>query len=134
MQLLLATFLLGPLFQLEGIAVASDLPPAAVGMLACILEVVLHFSWRVIPWLYQVEIFAAAERERALSLVLLFRYVAIGTLELHSFLTSSQTMFAFGGVIALNLLIVLRWVKETKWIPLDLIPHVFNERLVLQVT
>lgn len=129
-QLLGATFLMGPALLIGGFAMAYDWP----GVVALIMVLVYAFgfqaAWGAIPWVYPSEIFSMAEKERAISLSVFFQYganavIAVVTPTLLQWSTAG-TLFLFAALNIINIAFVLTFIKETKGVPLEQIPALFG--------
>merc|ERR1712113_975595 len=71
-QLLGATFLMGPALLIGGFGIAFAWP----GVIALVYAFGFQAAWGAIPWVYPSEIFSMAEKERAISLSVFFQYGA----------------------------------------------------------
>merc|ERR1712007_384995 len=90
-------------------------------------------AWGMIPWVYPSEIFSTSERDRAMSLAVFTQYNANAILLylvpiiLNAFKVGG-TMLFFAGFNILNFAFVFAYVKETKGLPLEDIPILFESK------
>jgi len=129
-QLLGATFLMGPALLIGGFGIAFAWP----GVIALIMVLVYAFgfqaAWGAIPWVYPSEIFSMAEKERAISLSVFFQYganavIAVVTPAMLQWSTPG-TLFVFAALNITNIAFVWLFIKETKGVPLEQIPALFG--------
>jgi len=129
-QLLGATFLMGPALLIGGFSLAFSWP----GIIALIMVLVYAFgfqaAWGAIPWVYPSEIFSMAEKERAISLSVFFQYganavIAVVTPTMLQWSTPG-TLFIFAALNMINIDFVWACIKETKGVPLEQIPALFG--------
>merc|ERR1712241_1390911 len=129
-QLLGATFLMGPALLLGGLALAFHWP----GIIALLMVLIYAFgfqaAWGAIPWVYPSEIFSMVEKERAISLSVFFQYganavIAVGTPTMLQWSTPG-TLFVFAALNIINIAFVLICIKETKGVTLEQIPPLFG--------
>jgi len=129
-QLLGATFLMGPALLIGGFGLAFAWP----GIIALLMVLVYAFgfqaAWGAIPWVYPSEIFSMAEKERAISLSVFFQYganalIAVVTPAMLQWSTPG-TLFVFAALNITNIAFVWFCIKETKGVPLEQIPALFG--------
>lgn len=132
-QLKFVTIIIAPLLILTGIAIKMEWSNNVVLALVCSFALIWQLAWGMIPWLYPSEIFSTAERDRAVSLAVFTQYIANAVLlylvpMIKEALEVSGTMIFFGCFNILNFLFVHFYVKETKGLPLEDIPILFNSK------
>jgi len=89
-----------------------------------------NFAWGTVPWVYPSEIFSMAERQKAMGLAVFFQYgvntLVYFTSPIMIHWTIVGTMVIFGFCNLLGLVFVCLCVKETKGIPLEMVPDLFE--------
>lgn len=89
-----------------------------------------QMAWGIIPWFYPAELFAMQERERALSVSTFCGFlfnVIVGVVTRILFNWSRGGMFLIFGLLNIsNILFVTFMMKETKGVPLEDIPGLFD--------
>lgn len=130
-QLLVATFGMGPFLLLAGAALQFGWPGFIAMVSVCVYGFFFQFAWGMIPWVYPSEIFSMAEKDKAMSFAVFFQY---GINAAIYFITPvlmdwwiSGTMYTFGILNCLNFVFVLACIKETKGVPLEKIPALFGQ-------
>lgn len=132
-QLLVVTALNAPLLMINGLSVVLEWSHIFTLITMFIFAFVWQCAWGMIPWVYPSEIFATSERDRACSLAVFTQYMANAVL-LYLFplikeaLTAGGSMIFFGFFNVLNFLFVFTMVKETKGLPLEEIPMLFESK------
>merc|ERR1712176_872594 len=132
-QLLQVTALIGPLLALTGVAIQGDWPQMLILVFVCAFALIWQMAWGMIPWVYPSEIFSTSERDRAMSFAVFTQYNANAVLLylvpiiLNAF-NVGGTMFFFAGFNILNFVFVFAYVKETKGLPLEDIPILFESK------
>jgi len=90
-----------------------------------------QFAWGTVPWIYPAEIFSMNEKEKAVSIAVCLNYVANAAVVIVTpFLmtwSTPGTLFFFGALNIMNFVFVSFFVRETKGVPLDEIPDLFDE-------
>lgn len=89
-----------------------------------------QMAWGIIPWFYPAELFAMQERERALSVSTFCGFlfnVIVGVVTRILFNWSRGGMFLIFGLLNVtNVMFVTFMMKETKGVPLEDIPGLFD--------
>lgn len=89
-----------------------------------------QLAWGAVPWLYPSEIFTQAEKDKCCTISASLQYVAntfiCGITPLLVTFPSPVLFFVFGTFNIFILCIVLKCVKETKGVPIEEIPALFN--------
>jgi len=131
-QLLLASAMMGPPLVLAACALQFNWPGIITMVCVVIYGVGFQFAWGSIPWLYPAEIFSMAEKEAAVSLVVAVNYISNAVI---IFITPylmqwsvSGTLYFFGALNVLNAAFVYVYIKETKGVPLELVPDLFGNK------
>jgi len=106
---------------------------AHIATMICVViyGVGFQFAWGTVPWIYPAEIFSMNEKEKAVSIAVCLNYlgnaaVVIITPFLMTWSTPG-TLFFFGALNILNFVFVSLFVKETKGVPLEEIPDLFDD-------
>jgi len=132
LQLMAATWLMGPPLVIAGIAVAMNWAGIISMAMVCLYGVGFQLAWGIIPWIYPAEIFTMQEKERAVSFAVFCEFAANGLIVVCTpiVMTASVpgTLFTFGALNMLNLLFVYVYIKETKGVPLSEVPALFEKR------
>jgi len=129
-QLLVAAVIMGPPLLLAAAALQYEWSTTIVMLCVLIYGAGFQLAWGMIPWIYPAEIFTMSEREKSVSLAVGLNYIANAVVvfvvpDLMD--VSIPATFSFFGVLnILNFLFVMFFVKETKGIPLELIPDLFR--------
>lgn len=135
-QLLAATVVMGPPLIIAGMGMligwagknggASWVPLVALALYAPAFQ----FAWGIVPWIYPAEIFAMNEKDKALSLATFIVFAlnfVINEITPHLLNMSSGGTFVFFGLLNVtNFLFVFWFVKETKGVPLEEVPLLFE--------
>lgn len=89
-----------------------------------------QMAWGIVPWFYPAELFTMAERERALSISTFCGFgfnVVVGMVTNALYHWSQGGMFMiFGCLNVTNVIFVSTMMKETKGVPTELIPTLFD--------
>jgi len=129
-QLLVATSIMGPPLMVAATALALHWPSWLTVVCVCIYGGGFQFAWGMVPWIYPSEIFSMAEKESAVSLAVFINYMfnALIVYITPILMTWSTpgTFYIFGGLNVFCGLFVFIWIKETKGIPLEMIPALFT--------
>eukprot|EP00419_Tripos_fusus_P005747 CAMPEP_0172678990 /NCGR_PEP_ID=MMETSP1074-20121228/15762_1 /TAXON_ID=2916 /ORGANISM="Ceratium fusus, Strain PA161109" /LENGTH=221 /DNA_ID=CAMNT_0013497099 /DNA_START=1 /DNA_END=666 /DNA_ORIENTATION=+ len=111
----------------------SLLPLAHIVTMVCVIiyGVGFQFAWGTVPWIYPAEIFSMREKETAVSIAVCLNYVANAAVVIITpFLmtwSTPGTLFFFGALNCLNFVFVSLFVKETKGVPLEEAPRLFDD-------
>jgi len=136
-QLICATCIMGPPLVLAGIAKLADWPGWIAVVALFLYGPGFQFAWGIIPWVYPSEIFSMSEKDRAVSLATFFVFVLNFLINMitPSLLewSSGGAFIVFGVFNVTNLIFVLVCIKETKGVPLEEIPALFDCAWQLQV-
>jgi len=129
-QLLGATAIMGPPLILAGLALGYGWPGIITMVCVVIYGVGYQFAWGTIPWIYPAEIFSMSEKEKSVSLAVCFNYLANALIIMITpfMMTASVsgTLLFFGGLNILNAVFVFACIRETKGVPLEQIPALFQ--------
>jgi len=129
-QLLWASAIMGPPLVISGLALQNEWNGMIVMACVCIYGVGFQFAWGTIPWIYPAEIFSMSERESAVSLAVFVNYVNNAlVIMITPYLMGWSvpgTMYFFGVANVLCGLFVVAFIKETKGVPLEETPALFQ--------
>lgn len=131
MQLLAASFLMGPLLILGALCNYFDWSGQL--QVACVFVFFFGFQmgWGPVPWFYPGELFKTSERERALSISTASNFtfnllIGFAFPVMQKQLGPGTTQLIFGLLNITNMIFVSICVKETKGVALDDIPFLFD--------
>eukprot|EP00435_Cladocopium_sp_Y103_P052049 s442_g16.t1 len=131
-QLLLGTLMMGPPLLVAAVALKFGWPWLTMSMVV-LYGVGFQFAWGTIPWIYPAELFSMSEKGSAVSLAVGVNYVAnaLVVYVTPTFMSWSTvgTLLVFGALNLLNAIFVVLFIKETKGVPLELIPELFEDHL-----
>jgi sugar porter (SP) family MFS transporter len=136
-QLLIAAIIMGPpLFVAAG--TLGKVPWQVGATMICIYAWGFQFAWGTVPWVYPSEIFSMAERSKAMGLAVFFQY-GMNTVVYWMSPALVQwsmkgTLVIFGCCNVLALLFICGFVKETKGVPLEMVPQLFSRHTALAAT
>jgi hypothetical protein len=129
-QLNAASALMGPPLILGAIAKWAGWSPMITVAAVFVFGFGFQFAWGIIPWFYPAELFTMREREAALSLSTFcgfFFNMVVGEFALPITKMNPPLIFFIFGLLNLtNVIFVLACVKETKGVPLEDIPAMFD--------
>jgi len=129
-QLLGSTVLMGPPLLVAGFAFLYNWPGVLEMIMVCVFGLGFQLSWGMIPWVYPSEIFNMAEKDKALSLAVFWQYAINAAVAICTpvFLAWSMggTLIIFGVLNITNFVFVIFFVKETKGVPLEDVPALFQ--------
>lgn len=131
-QLLAASVVMGPPLVIAGLANLLKWP-SWIDVVALVLYgPAFQAAWGLIPWIYSAEIFAMNEKDKAVSLATCMNFtlnfvVTLITPTLLSW-SSGATFILFGLLNASNFVFVYLCVRETKGLPLEEIPALFEKK------
>lgn len=129
-QLLVATVMMAPPLFLSAIFLNVSVPWILGAIMLCIYGMGFQYAWGLVPWVYPSEIFKMNERAKAMGIAVFFQYglnaVVYFTSPLLIHWSITGTCIIFGFINAFNLFFVLRYVKETKGVPLEMVPQLFG--------
>merc|ERR1712241_229897 len=129
-QLLVATCIMGPPLIVAATAIGQHWPSFITVICLCIYGGGFQFAWGMVPWIYPSEIFSMAEKEAAVSLAVCCNYIVnaliVYVTPLFMAWSTPGAFYVFGGLNVLCGLFVFIWVKETKGVPLEMVPALFN--------
>jgi hypothetical protein len=130
-QLIVASTLCGCSALVAG-ATLNAVPWQVGASLLCVYMVGFQFAWGIVPWVYPSEIFTMNERTRAMNLAVSAQYAVNSTIYMISpimVMYGMRLTFCFFGVSCLlGLVFVCACVKETKGVPLEMVPQLFNRQ------
>merc|ERR1719468_262299 len=112
---------------------ALPLGLANITTMICVIiyGVGFQFAWGTVPWIYPAEIFSMNEKEKAVSIAVCLNYVANAAVVIITpFLmtwSTPGTLFFFGALNCVNFMFVWVFVRETKGVPLEDVPQLFEE-------
>mmetsp|Transcript_104799 Transcript_104799/g.337907 ORF Transcript_104799/g.337907 Transcript_104799/m.337907 type:complete len:486 (+) Transcript_104799:66-1523(+) len=128
-ELLVATICMGPTLVIAGVAVMLNWRTLTEVML-CIYGLSFQFGWGTVPWIYPAEIFSMAEREKAVSFVMLSQFGVNSIVYIVTpYLTPrsmAQTLVLAGVLKVVNIYFIRTCIKETRGLPLEAIPALFT--------
>jgi len=134
-QLLVATCIMGPPLTVAATSLAQQWPHIITVMCVCIFGGGFQFAWGTVPWIYPSEIFNMAEKESAVSLAVfcnyMFNALIVYVTPLFMAWSTPGAFYVFGGLNVFCGLFVLIWVKETKGVPLEMVPALFTRGGIL---
>jgi len=129
-QLLLATCCMGPPLFLSAIFLQVDAPWILGALMLCIYGCAFQYAWGLVPWVYPSEIFTMSERTAAMGIAVFFQYgmnaLVYFTSPVMIHWSIIGTCIIFGVINVFNLAVVTRYVKETKGVPLEMVPQLFE--------
>jgi len=129
-QLLVATCIMGPPLIVAATAIGQHWPSFITVICVCIYGGGYQFAWGLVPWIYPSEIFSMAEKESAVSLAVFSNYVinalVVYVTPLLMAWSTPGAFYIFGGLNFFCGLFVFIWVKETKGVPLEMVPALFT--------
>jgi len=133
-QLLVATCIMGPPLIVAATAIGQHWPSFITVICVCIYGGGFQFAWGLVPWIYPSELFSMKEKESAVSLAVFCNYVynalIVYVTPLLMAWSTPGAFYIFGGLNVLCGLFVFIWVKETKGVPLEMVPALFTRGLV----
>merc|ERR1712232_600413 len=134
-QLLSATLVMGPPLIVAGIARLIGWP-GWIGVVALALYGPgFQFAWGIVPWLYPAEIFSMSEKDKAVSLSTFFVFAINFVINVITppLLDASAgwTFVIFGLLNVSNFVFVYLCIRETKGVPLEEIPALFDGEKLL---
>jgi len=129
-QLLVATCIMGPPLIVAATSLAQQWPSLITVICVCIYGGGFQFAWGMVPWIYPSEIFNMAEKESAVSLAVfcnyMFNALIVYVTPLLMAWSTPGAFYIFGGLNVFCGLFVFIWVKETKGVPLEMVPALFT--------
>jgi sugar porter (SP) family MFS transporter len=135
-QLMIAALLMGPPLFIAGSTLGNKSVGWGLGATMILIYAWgFQFAWGTVPWVYPSEIFSMSERIKAMSLAVFFQYGAntavywISPALVHW--NMSATLYIFGCFNLMGLLFIFFCVKETKGVPLEMVPQLFSRRQAL---
>lgn len=130
-QLLVATVMMAPPLFLSCIFISTEAPFIWGAIMLCIYGAGFQLAWGLVPWIYPSEIFKMIERASAMGIAVFFQYgvnaVVYFTSPLMIHWSIIGTCLIFGCINALNIFVVFKYIKETKGVPLEIVPQLFDE-------
>jgi hypothetical protein len=128
-QLLVAASMMGCSALVAG-ATLNAVPWQVGAGLLCIYMAGFQFAWGIVPWVYPSEIFSMNERTKAMNLAVFAQYTVNSTIYVISpilvMFSMRFTLCFFGISCLLGLVFICACVKETKGVPLEMVPQLFN--------
>jgi len=130
-QLNIAGGLMGTVLVLSYVAQRMNWPPTISAICVYAFFGGFQMAWGIVPWFYPAELFSLRERAKGMSLATASNFLAnfvVGwySPKLQAALGDANTMLAFGILNFVNLIFVNLCMKETKGVPLDDIPAMFD--------
>lgn len=133
-QLMVAAVAMTPPLFITAAALSYDMSWIIGAVMLCIYAWAFQFAWGTVPWVYPSEIFSMAEKQKAMGLAVFFQYgvntLVYFTSPIMIHWTIVGTMVIFGFCNLAGLLFVCMCVKETKGIPLEMVPDLFEAKAV----
>jgi len=133
-QLLAASVFMGVPLVIAGIGKLLNWPSIISIVSISIFGFAFQYAWGLVPWLYPAEIFSMSEKDKALSLSTFMNFAVnfVVAYITPSFLAWSPggTFIIFGILNVSNFVFVVLFIKETKGIPLENVPALFERRAV----
>lgn len=133
-QLLVASVLMGVPLVIAGVGKLSQWPSIVSIASISIFGFAFQYAWGLVPWLYPAEIFSMSEKDRALSLSTFGNFaVNFVVAEITPFFLAwspGGTFVIFGILNISNFIFVVLFIKETKGVPLEDVPALFERRAV----
>mmetsp|Transcript_50149 Transcript_50149/g.156961 ORF Transcript_50149/g.156961 Transcript_50149/m.156961 type:complete len:144 (-) Transcript_50149:71-502(-) len=121
---------MGPALVVASLAMGLGWSGLITLAMVCIYGFFFQFAWGTIPWIYPSEIFAMAEKDKAVSLAVFWQYAINGIVVIitpHMInWTVAGTFGVFGGLNVLNVIFVLACIRETRCVPLEQVPGLFG--------
>jgi len=134
-QLLSASFVMGPPLVVAGVAQLQGWPGWIAVVALALYGPGFQFAWGMMPWVYPAEIFAMNEKDKAVSLATFLQFAFNFVVNLITptllDLSSGGTFVFFGLLNVSNIVFVYLCIKETKGIPLEAIPALFDKEKLL---
>merc|ERR1712039_797031 len=129
-QLLVATCLMGPPLVVAATSLAQDWSSYITVACVCIYGGGFQFAWGMVPWIYPSEIFNMAEKESAIALAVFVNYMfnalIVYVTPLFMSWSTPGTFYIFAGLNIFCGFFVFLFVKETKGVPLEMVPALFT--------
>merc|ERR1712146_243560 len=112
---------------LRGCRYLADCAMADGSVMLCVYAAGFQFAWGLVPWVYPSEIFTMSERIKSMSLAVFFQYAVNSFVyAIAPFLVQTSmagTLYFFGSLCLLGLVFICACVKETKGVPLEMVPQ-----------
>lgn len=128
-QLLVAAVLMG-VSSFVAAATLQQVPWQLGASMICVYFAGFQFAWGIVPWVYPSEIFTMAERIPAMGLAVFAQYGVNAAIYVVSpFMVQYSmkfTLYFFGVLCLLGLVFICACVKETKGVPLEMVPQLFG--------
>lgn len=138
-QLMIAAIVMGPPLFIAGSTLNNDNVGWQLGAtMILIYGWGFQFAWGTVPWVYPSEIFSMSERIKAMGLAVFFQYGAntavywISPALVHW--NMAGTLIIFGCMNLIGLVFIFFCVKETKGVPLEMVPQLFSRRAAMANT
>jgi len=100
-------------------------------VMMCLYMIGFQFAWGTVPWVYPSEIFSMNERIKAMSVAVCVQYSVNSVFSVAApFLVRwglRGTLITFGVLNFFGLMFVSAFVKETKGVPLEMVPQLFGK-------
>jgi hypothetical protein len=129
-QLLSASLFMGPPLILAAVVDFADMDQKIIGYMVYLFSFGFQMAWGIVPWFYPAELFRMNERERALSISTFAGFlfnVIVGVVTHSLFTWNAGGMFLIFGVLNVtNVIFVSVMMKETKGVPAEMIPDLFD--------
>jgi hypothetical protein len=129
-QLLSASIFMGPPLILAAIVLMAGMDEKITMYCVFVFAFGFQMAWGIVPWFYPAELFTMQEKERALSVSTFcgfFFNVIINLITQYIYQASPTAMYLlYGALNVSNLAFVSIFMKETKGVPLEEIPGLFD--------
>lgn len=133
-QLLLSSMLMAPALLFAGFTLDFNWDGAIAMVCLCIFGFLFQYAWGIVTWLYPSEIFALAEKERAISFSVFVQYmvnfVVFFVVPKMVLWNVSGTMYVFAACNFLNLVFVFTFIVETRGVPLEEVHTLFDKKSI----
>lgn len=128
-QLILASSMMTFSMLLGGVSVIFEINILTL-LLILMYGAGFQLAWGAVPWLYPSEIFTQAEKDKCCTISASLQYIAntfiCGITPLLVTFQPQVLFFTFGTFNIVILFIVLKTIKETKGVPIEEIPALFD--------
>merc|ERR1712217_1003174 len=129
-QLLAASAIMGPPLLLAATAVEQGWTPYLTMAMIFLYGGGFQLAWGMVPWIYPAEIFSMAEKESAIALAVFVNYMfnslIVYITPMLMLWSTYGTFYSFAGLNIFCGLFVFFFIKETKGVPLEMIPALFT--------
>lgn len=129
-QLIIATLVMGPPLILAGVAKLLGWSGVISVIALALYGPGFQFAWGIVPWVYPAEIFSMSEKDKAVSLATLCNFVINFLVNMITptllDISAGGTFIFFGVLNVSNFVFVYLCIKETKGVPLEAVPALFD--------